>query len=479
MISRDPRYDGRFYVGVNTTGIYCRPICPAKPKLKNIAFYKSKAEAENAGFRPCLRCRPDLSPLSPQWKGTAAIMNRALALVEKGNLEGEDLAKVAEHLGMTDRHLRRLFQEHVGASPMAVAISRRLHLARQLLAQTSLSIIDVAFASGFSSSRRFNDAFMKTYKTSPRDYRKAGRVESRSKFSAENSDLLSIELPYTPPFDWEALLHFFRSHELSGVEVFENDSYARHFKTEHGLNYLRVSHIKEKSRLQVDFKIASLMDLRGAIEKIRHQFDLAHNPHHIDFPTQLIKKHPELVKETRGIRVPGGFDPFEIAVSIILGQLVSVEQAKANVKKLIFRYGEKVPTSFHPSLTHLFPTPDVLKNADFAGLGFTQARGAAIRELARQVETGEILLGRTGDLETVRQKLLAIKGIGPWTVEMMALRCLYDADAFPAKDLIIERALKKFKLDSAASAPWRAYLTLSIWKTQAHLLTKKGKKRHD
>jgi AraC family transcriptional regulator, regulatory protein of adaptative response / DNA-3-methyladenine glycosylase II len=467
LLSRDHRYDGRFYFGVTTTGIYCRPICPAKPKLKNLLFYKSKAEAESAGFRPCMRCRPDLSPLSPQWKGTGGIISRALALVEKGNLQGRGLADIADQLGMTDRHLRRLFQDHIGASPIAFAISRRLHLARQLLVQTDLSVLDIATAAGFSSLRRFNDAFSKTYKMPPMNFRKENSSPSLK------SDFLTIELPYTPPMDWAGLMHFFQRHGVYGLEVFENDSYARHFKTSNGLNFFRVRHESEKERLKVEIKVAHLSDLAPTIEKIRCQFDLAHNPHHIDIPKSLIKKHPDLIQETRAARVPGGFDSFEIAISIILGQLVSVEQAKNNVRKLVERFGEKTKSSFHQSLTHLFPTPKILKDADFEGLGFTKARVHAIKELSRQVFCGEIQLDRACDLQTTRSQLLAIKGIGPWTVEMMALRCLADTDAFPAKDLIIERALQTFELDSTEISPWKAYLTLAIWKTQAHLLTKK------
>lgn len=457
LLSRDARYDGRFYYGVTTTGIYCRPICIAKPKIQNVEIYKSKSEAEKAGFRACLRCKPDLSPSSPQWNGTAAIMNRALNLVIDGDLEGMDLKIISDKLGMTDRHLRRLFNEHIGVSPLEFAISNRLHLARQLLSQTKLSIINIAHASGFGSLRRFNDAFLKTYKKKPRDYR--NEINS----SCEVSDYLTIELPYIPPFDWNHFLNYLKNHEIFGVEITDENSYARHFKTSHGLNYFQVTHLKKSSSIKIALKMHSHLDLRAVIEKIRSQFDLAHNPNQIDFISK--NKHSGIIlKQLQEVRVPHAFDPFEVAIMTILGQLVSTKQARQNIKKLVLKYGKEINNPFHPGLTHLFPTPGILMKADFAGLGFTQARGSSIRELSKMIYNNEIDLSKTCDLELTKKQLLSIKGIGPWTVEMIALRCLNDSDAFPRKDLIIARVLVKLKIDDQQLAPWRAYLALAIWK---------------
>ncbi|RYZ54990.1 MAG: DNA-3-methyladenine glycosylase 2 family protein, partial [Proteobacteria bacterium] len=454
ILSRDPRNDGRFYVGVKTTGIYCRPICPAKPKIENVEFFKSKAEAEKAGFRPCLRCKPDLSPLSQRWKGTAAVMGRALSLVERGDQGGEEISLIAERLGMTDRHLRRLFQEHVGASPIEVAISRRLHLARQLLTQSDLSVLDVALASGFNSLRRFNDAFVKTYQKSPREFRKEAG-EGR-----ERDEVLRIELPYSPPYDWSNQLAFFSRHEAFGVELVEGDVYHRHFKTARGSNYFRLKNLPKENRLELEIKVSALEDLRPAIELIRGQFDLSHNPHHIEVSGDEPELLREILSEVRSVRVPGSFNSFEVAVSVILSQLVSTERARENLKKLILRFGEEVKSPPHPQLTHYFPSPAVLKDADYSGLGYTKARSEALRELSRLVDEGEIVLSQSSDLTTTRQQLLAIKGIGPWTVEVIALRCLCDTNAFPAKDLIVARAIEKFGLTAEFLEPWRAYLAL-------------------
>jgi AraC family transcriptional regulator of adaptative response / DNA-3-methyladenine glycosylase II len=462
LLSRDLRNDGRFYFGVTTTGIYCRPICSAKPKFQNVRFFKSKADAEAAGYRPCLKCRPDLSPLSPQWHGTAAIMSRALRLVENSGPERQALPQIAAALGISDRHLRRLFNRHVGATPLAVAISRRLHFARQLLTQTHLSILEIALAAGFGSLRRFNDAFTKTYQTSPSVFRKEANA------GANTRDLLTIELPYCAPFDWNHLITFFRNHEIHGVETISHDSYTRHFRTVHGNGFFQVAPAARPGYIRVVLRVAALADLRPTIEKIRMQFDLAHNPHRME--------NVALLEEIKQVRVPGAFEPFEVAVTIILGQMVTTAQGRQNVKKLVLKFGEIVPGP-HPGLTHFFPTAEVLKNADYTDLGFTGNRCNAIRELARLVADREIDLSGSCDLAATRKKLLGIKGIGPWTVEMIALRCLCDPDAFPANDLIVARALHNAALVHHHYAPWRAYLALAIWKTQAHVLTKKGGKR--
>jgi AraC family transcriptional regulator, regulatory protein of adaptative response / DNA-3-methyladenine glycosylase II len=454
MRARDPRSDGRFYVGVKTTGIYCRPVCPAKPKIQNVNFYKSKAEAENAGFRPCLRCRPDLSPLSPQWGGAAAVIPRALRLIENNVA----LNSVAEKLGLSERHLRRLFHEHVGASPVEVLISTRLHLARQLLSQTSLSVLDIAEASGFGSLRRFNEAFSNTYKKSPRDFRQ------ELKFEKKPEGALKLELHYSPPYDWNHILTFFKRHKVAGCELVNEKSYSRVFKTSTGVHYFTIQPSVKPNTLDLKLS-ASLAELRSHIEIIKRQFDLSHNPHHVDFKFKEIQK----------VRVPGCFSAFETAVTIVLGQLVSTEQAQKNVKKLVQQYGEVLEKPAQEGLTHLFPTAQTLQVASFENMGVTRARAHAIRELARMHLSGELNLSSTCDLAETRQTLLSIKGIGPWTVEMIALRCLNDTDAFPAKDLIVARALEKFKIKAEECSPWRAYLALAIWKTQAHLLSHKKK----
>jgi AraC family transcriptional regulator, regulatory protein of adaptative response / DNA-3-methyladenine glycosylase II len=463
--TRDPRHDGRFYVGVTTTGIYCRPTCPARPKQENIRFFRSKAEAEKAGFRPCLRCRPDLSPTSIQWQGTAAVIARAFGMINRGEADGCKLSGLAERLGMTDRHLRRLFQEHLGASPLEVAISRRLHLARQLLSQTQLSITDIALASGFSSLRRFNDAFVTTYKRNPSDFRKD------ADFSAATADTITLRIPYVERYDWDNLIRYFARHEVHGIDTIDDNCYLRHLKTATAESYLRVAHLEAHRCLLVTLQVGNFSDIRHLIDLVRGVFDVDHNPSQITPPQDCPEELKELLDAQAGIRVPGAFDPLETAVSVILGQLVSTEQGRLNLRKLVEKYGERSKVPQHPRLSHFFPSPEVLATEDLASLGFTKVRANAIKEVAAACLEGRLDLSRGCDLERTRKALLSIKGIGPWTVEMIALRCLGDTNAFPASDLIINRALEKYRILPEQFSPWQSYLALGIWK---HHLTQKG-----
>jgi AraC family transcriptional regulator of adaptative response / DNA-3-methyladenine glycosylase II len=468
MISRDPRNDGRFYYGVTTTRVYCRPICAARPRQENVLFFRSKAEAEKAGYRPCLRCCPDLAPTSRQWQGTASVVGRAMGMIERGDLDGNRLADVAARLGMTDRHLRRLFSEHVGASPMDVAISRRLHVARQLLSQTGLSIVDIALAAGFGSLRRFNDAFLTTYNRSPREYRR----ETLAAQAAEDS--IRLRIPYVGRFDWDFLTGYFRNHEVFGVEAVEGNSYLRHFRTTRGESCLRVEHLEEQACLQLSIRINDFLELRPLVESAKQVFDTDHNPHQIAVPEGCPEHLRAFMGANGGIRVPGAFDPFETAVAIILGQLVSVGQGRANLRKLVERFGDRSTVPFHPGLTHFFPSAATLAREDLTSLGITRVRAKAVRELAAACLDGKVELSRSCDLERTRAALLSIGGIGPWTVEMIALRCLGDPDAFPAGDLIIKRTLEQHPILRDEFAPWQAYLALAIWKNHISTLPKAG-----
>lgn len=472
LLAKDPRYDGRFYVGVKTTGIYCRPSCPAKPKKENVRFYRSKAEAEKAGYRPCLRCRPDLSPTSSQWAGTAAVVHRAIGMINKGQVDGKTLPDLADRLGMTDRHLRRLFEEHVGASPIDVAISRRLHLGRMLLSQTGMSITDIALASGFNSLRRFNDAFLKTYRRSPREYRKDANEGSRAKQAA-----LELSLPYSGPYDWQRILGYFRNHEVYGVESSDGETYVRHGRSEKGTFRFEVRHDPKSRSLRIQLNTSDFANLGSLIERLRQVFDLDHNPHQLETPKNCPAEIAALFEQNRGIRIPGAFDPFESAIAIILGQLVSVEQGRRNVQKLVEAYGERLSSPSQPGLSHFFPEPALLAKEDIARIGITRVRAEAIRELSQKFLDGGVDLSPTCDLEETKRSLLSIKGIGPWTVEMIALRCLRDTDAYPAKDLILNRAAAHYDFDPLEFMPWRAYLALCLWKTQGKILAGENFKR--
>ncbi|GFO69261.1 AraC family transcriptional regulator [Geomonas limicola] len=459
LTARDPRHDGRFYYGVTTTGIYCRPVCPARPKPEHVRFFKSKAEAERAGYRPCLRCRPDLSPSCSQWQGTAAVVARALTIMEREATESDSLGVLAERLGISDRHLRRLFREHLGASPIEVAISRRLHLARQLLSQTSLSVTDIALASGFNSLRRFNDAFTGTYQRTPSEFRKASPQQPGC------PETITLHLPYLPPYDWNTLLRYYARHEVFGTDVVEDGWYLRQLGTPQGPSLVRVRHLPEKACLEVSLTLHSFSDLRPTVAAVRDAFDLDHNPLLI-VPGSAEASVPALAALAGGIRIPGAFDPLEIAVSVILGQLVSTVQGRRNLQKLVERFGTPVPNPLHPRLTHRFPTAEILAREDLSVLGFTKVRAAAINELARAFLEGRLTLSRSCDLAATRQALARIRGIGPWTVEMIALRCLGDPDAFPATDLVLARALAASPFRPDELRPWRGYFALALWKAQ-------------
>lgn len=455
VLARDPRFDGRFFMGVRTTGIYCRPICPARPLLKNIHFYRSAAEAEVAGFRPCKRCRPDLSPSSPQWQGTDAIVKRALRLISQGEADALDLEAFASKLGVSGRHLRRLFEEHVGASPVEVISAQRLHLARLLLNQTSLPVTKVAFASGFRSIRRFNHAFLSRYKKSPKAFRGANSAGKELLFT----------LPVLEPFDWGYLIQFLRAHQIFGVEKVSEQRYERLIL---GATPGRLSVEKNDSGLLVKMEGIEAGQIRGLLARVRHLFDLDHNPAWASGGTTP--------KNLDGIRIPGAFSGFETAISIILGQMVSVEMAGQKMRKLVEQFGEEIESPYS-GLHRAFPTPERLSAADFSNIGVTRVRSDAIREISRLVHIGELKLDRSAPLEATRARLSEIRGIGPWTVEMIAMRCLADPDAFPSGDLIVKRALENHGIEHEPWQPWRAYLSLWIWKNYAATLSKAPKKR--
>lgn len=439
---RDPRYDGRFYFGVKTTRIYCRPICPARPKPENILIFKSATEAENAGYRPCLRCRPDLAPGSQRREGTGVSVARALRLIEEWPDESMTVESLAETLGMTDRHLRRLFTEHLGASPIEIMVNRRLHLARQLIVETQLPLTEIAFAAGFQSIRRFNEAFKDLYHRPPSDFRKK---------AIDTPDGLELSLFVRAPYDWESLLGFLRRHQTYGLERVDAQTYRRFL----GANSsLEVRFDADASALRVKFHGVRLTGLRPLMARLRHLFDVDHNPS--DLPA-------ESGFQAAGIRIPGAFDPFETAVAIILGQLVSIPHAQQVMMRLVTAHGHR----WAEEEIFQFPAPDVLKEAPLEELGMTRQKAGAIRELARRVHGGELSLTRTVDMAQVRAQLRTISGVGPWTEELIAMRCLGDADAFPKKDLAIQKALASGMLEEPLWISLRSYLTQILWREYA------------
>ena len=467
-LSRDARFDGRFFVGVRTTGIYCRPICPANaPKSENVSFFPSAAAASEAGYRPCLRCRPECAPGTPAWSGTSTTVQRGLRLIADGALDDGDVESLAGRLGVTSRHLRRLFVKHVGASPLAVAHTQRLHFAKRLIDQTNLSMGDVSTAAGFGSVRRFNDTFRKTYGRSPRELRKDGRA-------AVTATALSVLLPYRRPYDWSALLEFYAGRATPGVEVVTRDAYLRAVRIGDSRGIIRVTDAGDAISLSVHgVGTASLFPV---VQRVRGMFD-------VDAPIDDIAAGLNRDRQLRvwlrarpGVRVPGAWNGFELAVRAILGQQVSVKAAMTFAGRIASRYGEPVGVTVETlpkAPVTLFPEPHRLARARLEHLGIIRSRAQTIRDLARAVMNGDLSFDPAQTPEEFHDALTAIRGIGNWTAQYVAMRTMKDPDAFPSSDLGLLRAfdrhdgtrLRPAELVARAEAwrPWRAYAALLIW----------------
>ena len=468
-LSRDVRFDGRFFVGVRTTGIYCRPICPATPpKNENVSFYPTAAAAGEAGYRPCLRCRPECAPGTPAWEGTSTTVQRGLRLIADGALDDGNIEALSERLGVSSRHLRRLFTRHIGASPVAVAHTQRLHLAKRLIDQSTLPLADVAIAAGFGSTRRFNDAFRKTYGRTPR--------ELRNRAATNPSPGLTVQLPYRQPFQFDQLLKFFAARAIPGVEVVANDHYLRSVTLDgtHCVIDLRAN----DGNVLLTVHGAETRSLLPIVQRVRGIFDLDVSPEDVARVLARDKFLKPLLRKQPGIRVPGVWNGFELCVRAILGQQVSVAAATTLSGRLASRYGEPlgiripdVDANDTPSL--VFPGPEKLLRARLGDLGIIESRAETIRRVARQVIDGHIDFDPSQDVDDFCRDLTAIRGIGEWTAQYIAMRALKDPDAFPHADLGLLRAfdkpggerLKPSELKARAEAwrPWRAYAALLLW----------------
>ena len=465
-ISRDPRFDGKFFIAITSTGIYCRPICPSRyAKRANVRFFGSPAAAEAAGFRPCLRCRPEAAPGTPAWLGTAAVVRRALRLIDDGALDEDSVDALAARLGIGPRHLLRLFGRHVGASPIAVAQTRRLHFAVCLLGETNLPITQVAMAAGFGSCRRFNDAFRSTYRRTPRELRRAGRRAA----TATGSEEVVLRLAYRPPFDWTHLRDFLAARALAGVERVDARGYARTVACADAHARLCVSAVPGEDALELRVAGAPPAALLQIATVARRVFDLAADPARIGVELARDPLVGPLVRARPGLRIPGAWDPFECAVRAVLGQQVSVAAGRTFAARLVALAGAPLRGAAD-GLTHLFPAPAALVAANLDTLGLTRSRAATLHALARAVLEGRIDFSATP--EAVAQALAAVPGIGPWTAQYVALRSLAEPDALPTGDLVLRRMaapparmLSARALEERARAwrPWRGYAVMHLW----------------
>lgn len=469
--TRDPRFDGKVFCGVKTTGIYCRPVCPARtPKAENVTFYPSAAAAQAAGFRPCLRCRPEASPDMGAWRGTSNTVSRALALIEAGAMDadskdGGDVEGLAARLGVGERQLRRLFAQHLGASPVAVAQTRRVLLAKQLIQETRMPMGEVALAAGFGSVRRFNETFQQLFGRPPLELR-------RMRGETAAAEGVTVRLPYRAPYDWDAIIGFLTARAIPGVEVVEPGRYARTFEVDAAAGSV-VVRPGSGDFLIAEIRLPKLQALPSVIARIRRLFDLSADPTLIGAHLSQDPHLAPLIAAKPGLRAPGAWDGFELAVKAILGQQITVTAARGLGARLTAAFGGLVAAPAEPGLTRLFPTPDRLVGRDIAALGMPRARGAALEGLARAAVADPGLFSPRADLETAVKSLSALPGVGEWTAHYIALRALREPDAFPHADIGLMRAMaddtgarptpQELLTRAEAWRPWRAYAAQHLW----------------
>lgn len=460
--SRDARFDGVFFVGVRTTGIYCRPSCPAvTPKASNVAFYRTAAAAHDAGLRACRRCRPDTTPGSPEWDVRADAAGRAMRLIRDGIVEREGVGGLAARMGYTSRHLSRLLLTEVGAGPLAIARSQRAGTARTLIETTPMTFADVAFAAGFASVRQFNDTIRQVYAASPTQL----RANRRS--SGAHAHGITLRLPVRRPFDAGQVLEFLAARAVPGVEAVRGDTYARVLRLHHGTAVvsLRVT----GDGVTMTPVLQDMRDLATAVQRCRQLLDLDADAVAIG---EVLGADPllrPLVAATPGLRVPGHVDGFELAVRGILGQQVSVSGARTTAAKLAERFGEPVESeaAAELGLQRAFPSAESIAAADPAGLGVPRQRGRALVALASAIESGGIGLEPGACRDDVRRELLALPGIGPWTASYIAMRALSDPDVFLDSDLVVRKAMTAIGAEPARVdrwRPWRSYAVLHLWR---------------
>ena len=466
--SRDPRFDGLFFTAVHSTRIYCRPVCPA-PYAKRVSYYANAAAAEAAGYRPCLRCRPELSPSDGAWRRGDAALARALKLIDQGALADAPLSDLATRVGIGERQLRRLFVERLGAPPVGVHGTRRLLFAKQLLTETTLPITEVAMAAGFGSLRRFNAAFQDAYRMAPRELRRQPGTPARC-----DADTLTLRLAYRPPYDFAAMLDFLRGRALPGVEVVDGTAYSRVISGADGRHgWLRVSAWPGEHALKLELHAAMAPQLLDVVQRLRRMFDLDADPQVIASALSADPRLRPLLRARPGLRLPSGWDGFEIAVRAVLGQQVSVAAARTLATRLAQRHGQPLATPFGEGLDHLFPTPAALADADLQAIGLTRARADTVRGVARALLDDRVDFRPERTLDDFSARWLALPGIGPWTAQYIAMRALGHPDAFPGGDLVLRKALadddrpiteKQATARAEAWRPWRAYGVIHLWK---------------
>jgi AraC family transcriptional regulator of adaptative response / DNA-3-methyladenine glycosylase II len=462
-LSRDPRFDGKFFIGVIGSGVYCRSTCPAPTaQEKNCRYFPTAAAAAEAGFRPCLRCRPESSPGTPAWLGTSNTVSRALRLISQSGLEDGGVEALAERLGVGSRHLRRLFLRHLGATPIAIAQTRRLHFSKKLIDETTLPMSEIALASGFGCVRRFNAGIRNVYHRTPTQIRRLARQKE-----IQPGNQYVFRLNFRPPYHWQGVLNFLAARCIPGVEEVEAGCYRRTISVNGRHGYFEVSPGQERHLLVVRIEFGEPQSLFYIVERIRAMFDL-----NADWASivETLKSDPALaatVAAEPGLRVPGCWNGFELTTRAILGQQIAVKSATTLAGRLVRNFGK--PFAGPKGLTHLFPAPEVLADARIAAIGLTTARSETVRALARAVCEGTIKFSGIVDSQEFLARLCDLPGIGKWTAQYVAMRALGEPDAFPSTDLGLLRAMKvrsvrELECHSEMWRPWRAYAAMYLWR---------------
>jgi AraC family transcriptional regulator of adaptative response / DNA-3-methyladenine glycosylase II len=460
--SRDARFDGWFYVAVRTTGIYCRPSCPAlTPKRSNVDFYRSAAAAQQRGFRACKRCRPDASPGSPEWDVRGDLVARAMRLIADGVVDREGVAGLSSRLGYSVRHLNRLLTDELGAGPLALARAQRAQTARTLIETSPLGMTDIAYAAGFGSVRQFNDTVREVYATSPSDLRHRARGGSASR----EPGTVSVRLPARLPFAGHQLLAFLGARAVAGVEHWNGETYSRALALPHG--EATVALRAGTDHVAATFRLSDWRDLAPAVGRIRRLLDLDADPQSVDSALVGDRSLAPLVAARPGLRVAGSVDPAETLVRAIVGQQVSVAGARTVLARIAAELGQPLGTE-HPVLDRLFPSMVSLAGADRGALPMPASRAETIQRVARSIVDGEVRLDDGIDRAKIVEQLVTVRGIGPWTANYVVMRGLGDPDVLLDTDLGVRQAMAKLQLDASVSAawrPWRTYAMHHLWAT--------------
>jgi AraC family transcriptional regulator of adaptative response / DNA-3-methyladenine glycosylase II len=475
--SRDARFDGVFFTAVTSTGIYCRPSCPAiTPRRANVRFYPTAAAAQQAGFRACKRCRPDASPGSPEWNIRADTTARAMRLISDGVIDREGVAGLASHLGYEQRQVRRLLTAELGAGPLALARAQRAQTARTLVETTGLPMGDIAFAAGFSSIRQFNATMLEVFDTPPTRLREqamrsprppATRRPARPAAQPPPPGVIRLRLPYRPPIDFSRLLGYLTARAVPGVEEVTGGTYRRAFLLPNGPGILAVRSSLSQTYLDCDLELSDLRDVTAAVQRCRRLFDLDADPEAITAHLVADPVLGELARSCPGRRSPGSVDADEMAIRAVLGQQVSIAAARKLAAGLVAAYGKPLPTP-NGTLTHCFPDAATLAEASPADLPMPRSRARALITLATALASGDVALHPGVDRDEATAALLNLPGIGPWTAGYIRMRALSDPDGFPPADAGVLRALRRLGgtvADAESWRPWRSYATHHLWAT--------------